>query len=146
MIHNIEDKTQKELVEIVKIQMEEYAKLNKLFEAADKAHTEIESQWFDVKQKLEAAERERDEFGNAFLQLKDELYSCAQCGNGIECKDFDIFNGGIVDDLLNKFAIEQRISGIQRVLDCRELNLSEGDVATISLMQKQLRQQLNGGE
>lgn len=40
--------------------------------------------------------------------------------------------------LLNKFAIEQQIKGMQRVLDCRELNLSQGEIDTIKLMQEQL--------
>lgn len=42
---------------------------------------------------------------------------------------------------LNKFAIEQQIKGMQRVLDCGELNLSQGDIDTIELMQEQLRKE-----
>jgi hypothetical protein len=42
---------------------------------------------------------------------------------------------------LNKFALEQNIEGIQRVLDCRELNLSQGDIDTIKLMQEKLHKE-----
>lgn len=91
-----------------------------------KWHLETSQTLSEVCGKAEAAERERDDMkANIDHLMKD-------------CHRF-------TDKRLNEFAIEQRISGIQRVLDCRELNLSEGDVATISLMQEQLRQQLNGG-
>lgn len=43
--------------------------------------------------------------------------------------------------LLNKFAIEKKIEGAQRVLDCGELNLSQGDIDTIRLIQEQLRKE-----
>jgi RNase P/RNase MRP subunit p29 len=42
---------------------------------------------------------------------------------------------------LNKFTLEQKIEGMQRVLDCRELNLSQGEIDTIKLMQEQLRKE-----
>ncbi len=44
---------------------------------------------------------------------------------------------------LNKFALEKKVEGMQRVLDCRELNLSQGEVDTIKLMQEQLRKRRN---
>jgi len=44
---------------------------------------------------------------------------------------------------LNKFAIEKKIEGMQRVLDCRELNLSQGEIDTIKLMQEQLSKGVN---
>lgn len=40
-----------------------------------------------------------------------------------------------------KFATEKEVEGIQKVLDCRELNLSQGDVDTIKLIQEQLRKE-----
>ena len=128
MIHNVEDKTKKELVEIVKIQMEEYAKLNKLFEAADKAHTEIESQWLDMKQKLEAAERERDEL--AAYKAGKESMKLQQ------------------DDIINKFAIEQQIKGVNDFANkfCGECD-TEYRVqldSDANYYCKKLRQQLNG--
>tara|TARA_R100000687_G_scaffold33154_4_gene27166 strand:+ start:757 stop:1158 length:402 start_codon:yes stop_codon:yes gene_type:complete len=42
---------------------------------------------------------------------------------------------------LNKFAIEKSIEGVQRVLDCGELNLSQGDIDTIRLIREQLRKE-----
>lgn len=88
----------------------------------------------ELEQKLEAAERD--------LQIFHGWIARAMMKG---CCHEDITTDTLLE-IQSKFAIEQRISGIQRVLDCRELNLSEGDVATISLMQEQLRQQLNGGE
>ena len=96
-----------------------------------------------LEKRAEAAERERD----ASQRRLSALSYCIknQVSSFYDARNYEeAVNSALVE--LNKFAIEQRISGIQRVLDCRELNLSEGDVATISLMQEQLRQQLNGGE
>lgn len=42
----------------------------------------------------------------------------------------------------DKFAIEQQLKGITRVLACKELNLSESDVDTIILMKEQIRKEI----
>ena len=54
---------------------------------------------------------------------------------------YEKFIGGSSAEALNKFALEQNIEGIQRVLDCRELNLSQGDIDTIKLMQEKLHKE-----
>jgi len=54
MIHSVEDKTQKELVEIVKIQMEEYEKLLK-------TEKQTGAMLNEALEALKAAERERDD-------------------------------------------------------------------------------------
>ena len=37
--------------------------------------------------------------------------------------------------------LEQQIKGIMRVMACRELNLSEGEIDTLILMKEQLRKE-----
>ena len=41
--------------------------------------------------------------------------------------------------------LEQQVKGIMRVMACRELNLSEGEIDTLILMKEQLRKGAGGG-
>ena len=46
------------------------------------------------------------------------------------------------EDELNQLAIQQKIAGIQMVIDCREMDFTGGHIPTMKLMQDQLRAQL----
>lgn len=109
-------------------QLEQMSKKD-LLEFSQTAHEE------NVKlvQQLQESEQVRTEYSFLIADLvrradiKDDLYK-----NPTHQK---------ASEQLNKFAIEKKIEGAQRVLDCGELNLSQGDIDTIRLIQEQLRKE-----
>jgi len=137
MIHNVEDKTKKELVEIVKIQMEEYKKL---------LDVNIE-----LGKRLAAVERERDELKGAYILLdglKRRIRSAFEYWPDLAMhKDLSVLlNTRPSQQVINKFAIEQQIEGAR----CYARRLH--DVGLVGVWDvfdsvcEQLRQKINGGE
>ena len=71
----------------------------------------------DLRRENAELEKERDASLGALIQLKSEFVRCNQCGNQTECADFDIFNGGAVDWLLQAHNLEQQSKGIEFALE-----------------------------
>ena len=118
----------KELIEFAQTAHEENVKLVQQLAKANERVKELEAQ-----QQLLVNEIE------PLLDMQDggEYYTRNSLADDI----YEKFIGGSSAEALNKFALEKKIEGMQRVLDCRELNLSEGEVDTIKLMQEQLRKE-----
>jgi len=69
----------------------------------------------DLRRENAELEKEHDASLGALIQLKSEFVRCNQCGNQTECADFDIFNGGAVDWLLQAHNLEQRAKGLDNL-------------------------------
>lgn len=88
--------------------------------------------------------KENAELKQANLELAANVEACCELVNmdmdsAID-RLFEIDNTES-KTLLNTFAIENKIEGVQLVLDCRELNLSQGEIETIRLIKEQLQAQ-----
>lgn len=118
MIHNIEDKTQKELVEIVKIQMEEYEKLLK-------AEKQTEAMLCEALDALKAAERERDDYKRIAVDAATESFLIAA--------DNEI-----------KRALAQDNKSASAINHCQQQFHRAARSRAIDCVNNQLRQQLNG--
>lgn len=122
-----------DLNKIINEQRERIAELEQKLSDSVNAHNQIFDALRVSENRAEAAERERDELNHRLgLTVLTTHEATLDSEYGRKWKA--------------KFAIEQQIAGMQRVLDCREYTLHQSDIGTIRLMQERLRQQLNGGE
>lgn len=74
-----------------------------------------------------------DELKSSYELLLEECHEAkARCAHAETDQEYARMHSA-------EFAIEQQLKGITRVLACKELNLSEGDIDTIILMKEQIR-------
>ena len=75
----------------------------------------------EASKRIAELEKERDELNEKFEEYFDAFMNCKCIPRNMEAHN-----------------LEQQIAGMQRVLDCRELDLTQGEISTIKLMQEQL--------
>lgn len=118
MIHGIEDKTRRELVEIAKIQVEEYQKLQAELEKAKKSnsHAGLREALQKAQAELEAVKRERDELTNNFeQQLAKEAGSYVSLSNAVVGGEY--YGKHVGGSILNeRVYVENRIKDIKEPL------------------------------
>ena len=82
----------------------------------------------DLRKQVAELEKERD----ALIVFSSHLINCHK--EGVKC---------LVDHDYSEYVaqrdIEMKIAGIQRVIDCRECDFTQGEIDTMRLMQQQLR-------
>jgi hypothetical protein len=143
----LDEMSRKELVKAAKIMHEHNVKLMALITVAKERVKELEGFYATYEREFKAVTKWAISMQNDICEGK--YYNNTPEGMiysenaWVDCRWQDVTDPIFTthEEALNKFALEQKIEGMQRVLDCRELNLSQGEVDTIKLMQEQLRKE-----